>query len=366
MLQSYPAEKDNLTLRIVTPDDAAHLLEIYAPYVRETAITFEYDVPTLEDFRARIASTLEKYPYIVAEQGGKVCGYAYVGPFKTRAAYDHAIETSVYVDRTLTHLGVGTLLYNALENVLLAQNVFSLNACIALPICEDDPFLTNGSVLFHEKRGYSVVGHFAGCAYKFNRWYDMVWMQKLQGAHEQRLQQFLQAGSDTQTAPFVPFVQLDPARVRKMLALAAQGGNEDERSRTDSAGAVVFRSLTPEHLEVLMIEMKKNRWSFPKGHIMEGELKEEAALREVREETGVEARVLPDFCYRVASARKTDKRDVYFFAAEYAGGNLHAQEEEIDETQWVSADEAPHLISFESDKAMFYAALEKYRSYRSR
>lgn len=93
--------------KAAAPEDAAALLEIYSPYVRETAITFEYDVPSEEEFAGRIRSILQRYPYIIAETGGKIAGYAYVSPFHARPAYDWAVETSVYVARDFRGKGSG-------------------------------------------------------------------------------------------------------------------------------------------------------------------------------------------------------------------------------------------------------------------
>ena len=98
--------KKEIVIRVAALDDAEELLEIYAPYVRETAITFEYEVPSPEEFRERIAHTLEKYPYLVAEHDGKIAGYAYVSPFKERAAYAWAVETSIYVDQNCKRMGI--------------------------------------------------------------------------------------------------------------------------------------------------------------------------------------------------------------------------------------------------------------------
>ena len=109
-----------------------------------------------------------------------------------------------------------------------------------------------------------------------------------------------------------------------------------------------------------MIAMKSDRRSFPKGHIMPRETREAAAVREIREETGIQVNILPEFCYQVASARKTDKRNVFFFLAEYVQGSLTAQEEEIDKAFWVPADEVADLISFANDRTMYQAALEEY------
>lgn len=89
-----------VTIRLAVPKDAVNILKIYAPYVENTAISFEYEVPSEAEFRGRIESTLKRYPYIVAEQEGRIIGYAYVSIFHERKAYDWAVETSIYVDKT--------------------------------------------------------------------------------------------------------------------------------------------------------------------------------------------------------------------------------------------------------------------------
>lgn len=170
----------DLTIRMASPADAEALLAIYAPYVQNTAITYEYDVPSPEEFSARIAKTLKSYPYLVAEHQGEVVGYAYAGRLHERKAYDWAVETSIYVRQDLRGMGLGCRLYDALETLLKRQNVISVNACIAFPEVEDE-YLTRNSVRFHERMGYRLIGHFHRCAYKFGRWYDMVWMEKALG-----------------------------------------------------------------------------------------------------------------------------------------------------------------------------------------
>lgn len=175
-------EKEDIKIRTAKLQDAERLLEIYAPYVTQTAITFENDVPTVEEFTARMAGVLEKYPYLVAEQDGSPVGYAYAGTFKNRAAYDWAVETSIYVRQDKKRSGVGSRLYEALETALKEQGILNLNACIAYAVTED-AYLTNDSVRYHEKCGYKQVAHFHQCGYKFGRWYDMVWMEKLIGEH---------------------------------------------------------------------------------------------------------------------------------------------------------------------------------------
>ena len=99
--------EQSCVIRPATVRDAPALLEIYAPYVEQTAITFEYTVPSLEDFTGRIRKTLEVYPYLVAQQDGRILGYAYADRFQQRAAYDWAVEVSVYIRHDARHLGLG-------------------------------------------------------------------------------------------------------------------------------------------------------------------------------------------------------------------------------------------------------------------
>lgn len=171
-----------MNIRDCKPEDAKALLEIYKPYVEDTAITFEYDVPTLKEFQHRISETQKRFPYLVAEDDGEVLGYAYASPFKDRAAYDWAIETSIYVSLGHHREGIGALLHQHLEERLKAQGILNMNACIAY-IDPEDEYLTQGSVRFHEHLGYKLCAHFHKCGYKFGRWYDMVWMEKLIGDH---------------------------------------------------------------------------------------------------------------------------------------------------------------------------------------
>ncbi len=173
-----------LHLRIARPEDAEALLRIYAPYVLHTAITFEYEVPSMTEFAERIARTLQKYPYLVAEREGVAVGYAYAGVFHDRPAYDWAVETSIYVDAACKRGGIGTKLYHALEDCLRSQHILNLNACIAYP-AREDAHLTLDSVAFHQQLGYRTVGRFEQCGYKFDAWYDMVWMEKHIGSHGQ-------------------------------------------------------------------------------------------------------------------------------------------------------------------------------------
>ena len=176
-------EKRNFHLRIAKPEDAEEILKVYAPYVEKTAITFEYEVPSVEEFRGRIENTLQHYPYLVAEDETGILGYAYAGRFQTRAAYDWAVETSIYVDETLRHSGVGGRLNRALEAVCGAMGILNMEACIGYPE-EEDGYLDKNSARFHAHMGYRMVGEFKKCGYKFDRWYNMVWMEHIIGEHQ--------------------------------------------------------------------------------------------------------------------------------------------------------------------------------------
>lgn len=175
-------EENNMVIRPAVLEDAWQLLSIYAPYVEKTAITFEYTVPELSEFINRMQNIMHRYPYIVAQKGNNILGYAYAAPFHERAAYSWSVELSIYIRTEERGQGIGSILYQELEKILKFQNISNLYACIASPIGED-PYLTNASIRFHEKMGFSLIGKFHNCGYKFSRWYDMVWMEKEIGTH---------------------------------------------------------------------------------------------------------------------------------------------------------------------------------------
>ena len=165
------------TLRPARMADAPALLAIYAPYVTDTAVTYEYDVPSEAEFARRMEETLRRFPYLIAEQNGRILGYAYAGPFHSRAAYRHSVELSVYLSMDAKRQGIGRALYRALEDILSSMGYRNLYACIAWTEVEDE-YLTHDSVRFHEKMGFHLAGTFRGCAVKFGRRYDMVYMEK--------------------------------------------------------------------------------------------------------------------------------------------------------------------------------------------
>ena len=192
-----------IKIRTVTAADAAKLLDIYAYYVKYTAVSFEYEVPDITEFEGRIVRTLEKYPYIAAEKDGRLVGYAYAGPFKARAAYGWSVETSIYVDKDERRSRVGSTLLVHLEDILKRQNILNVNACITMPSGSEDEYSSCDSVRFHERMGYRMVGTFTSCGYKFGRWYNMCWMEKMLGKHS------------APALPVIPFPALDQKNSRK-------------------------------------------------------------------------------------------------------------------------------------------------------
>ena len=166
-----------MKIRMARKEDAKAILSIYAPYILNTTITFEYDVPSLDEFEKRIVDTLLFYPYLVCEIDEKIVGYAYAGPFKGRKAYQFSCEVSVYVDDKMHHRGVGKALYEDLEKLLKCMHIQNVNACITYP--------NDRSIAFHKACGYTLNAHFHKCGYKFDHWCDMVWMEKFIGEHEE-------------------------------------------------------------------------------------------------------------------------------------------------------------------------------------
>lgn len=176
-----------ITLRMASPADASVLLDIYAPYVRETAISFEYDPPSVSEFVGRIREVLETFPYLTAVRGEEVLGYAYAHPYGVRKAYSHSVELSVYIRRDCRGLGIGRMLYAAMEVLLKAQNITNLYVLVAGVDVEDE-YLTHDSQKFHLAMGYDYVGKLHKAGYKFGHWYDMITMEKIIGPHPEHTQ----------------------------------------------------------------------------------------------------------------------------------------------------------------------------------
>ncbi len=178
--------ENKISLRKARVEDAQALLSIYSYYVKKTAITFEWEVPSVKEFEDRISNITQSFPYIVAEMEeegrNKIVGYAYSHVYRTRAAYAWTTETSIYMDKNYRKMGIGRILLEELEKKLKAQNYLNVYACIA-SCDEEDEYLTHDSIKFHAKMGYKEVSYLKQCGFKFNRWYDLVTMEKILGDH---------------------------------------------------------------------------------------------------------------------------------------------------------------------------------------
>jgi len=172
-----------LTLRFATPADAEALVAIYAPYILKTAITYEYEIPSTAEFARRIETYSAKYPYLVAELEGTPVGYAYASPLGSRPAFDWAVEAAIYIREDCKGMGIGKALYQKLEAILQIMGIRTVTAAVA-SVSHPDPYLTDASIRFHLRMGYTPVGTFRNAGCKFGRWYDLTWLEKAIGTYE--------------------------------------------------------------------------------------------------------------------------------------------------------------------------------------
>ena len=180
---------DDISIRFAKPEDAKELLKIYAYYVTDTAISFETEVPSEEEFKLRIEEVLKSYPFIVACKDDEILGYAYLHSFVGRKAYELSAETTIYLNPDKKKMGIGKKLYSVLEDIAKAQNITNLYSCIGY-VDKEDEYLNNNSVQFHEHIGFRIVGKFENCGHKFGRWYHMVWMENIIGEHK-KIREFI-------------------------------------------------------------------------------------------------------------------------------------------------------------------------------
>ena len=157
-------------IRIAVEADVPAILEIYAPYVENTTITFEYDVPSREEFMCRFHDITRQFPWLVWEEKGEILGYAYAAPPYTRAAYRWCAEPSIYLKPQARGRGIGRKLYTALEELLKLQGYQVLYALITGE--------NANSLHFHEKLGYRRKVLFDDCGFKFGRWLGVYWLEK--------------------------------------------------------------------------------------------------------------------------------------------------------------------------------------------
>ena len=157
-------------IRIATETDIQQILDIYAPYIEHTTVTFEYNIPTEEAFLTRFRQITAQFPWLVWEEDGKILGYAYGSAPFHRDAYRWCAEDSVYLLPEAQGRGIGTKLCLALEKVLIYQGYQRIYALITAE--------NQASVSFHEKLGYTLRATLPDAGFKFGRWIGVIWMDK--------------------------------------------------------------------------------------------------------------------------------------------------------------------------------------------
>jgi phosphinothricin acetyltransferase len=156
-------------IRSIAPGDAQAVAEIYAPFVLNSATSFEAVAPDAAEIRKRIAELTPRHPWLVFEAGGHVLGYAYASQHRSRQAYQWSTDVSVYIHESARNQRVGRALYTALFDLLRRQGYFNAYAGITLP--------NPGSVRLHESMGFTNVGVYSRVGFKFGRWHDVAWLQ---------------------------------------------------------------------------------------------------------------------------------------------------------------------------------------------
>jgi len=188
------------TIRAALASDASSILAIYAPYILNTAVSFETEVPSKENFSQRIIKNQETYPWLVYESQGTIAGYAYASRHRERAAYQWSVESSVYVNSDFQLKGIATKLYKALFELLKYQGCRNVYAGITLP--------NEKSLRFHEKIGFQKIADYTNIGYKLNRWNTVSWFQLS-----------LNDYSDA-PAPFIKLKDIAPEDVERILIKA--------------------------------------------------------------------------------------------------------------------------------------------------
>jgi phosphinothricin acetyltransferase len=184
-------------IRTVQLSDAEAILKVYAPFITDTCISFEYVVPSVEEFTQRIASISAEYPYIVLEEDEEIVGYAYAHRYLERVAYSWDVEVTIYLAPKAQGKGLGVILYTALEKLMALQNIKNLYSCIT----GDNVH----SIEMHRSMGYELIGTFPKAGFKHDRWLDVVWMAKVIGEKENA------------PLPFVKFPEVNGKLVAEVL-----------------------------------------------------------------------------------------------------------------------------------------------------
>ncbi|MCB9045171.1 MAG: N-acetyltransferase [Chitinophagales bacterium] len=166
-------------IRLIEPEDVQRVLGIYTPYITKYNTSFEYEVPTLEEFQQRIANITEQYPWLVCKKDGVIVGYAYAGQHRARTAYQWSVESAIYIAEDFCGKGVGRLLYTKLFELLKQQGYMNVFAGMTAP--------NERSERLHKSLGFEDVGTFKNIGYKNGAWHDTKWFQLDIGEHKSLL-----------------------------------------------------------------------------------------------------------------------------------------------------------------------------------
>jgi phosphinothricin acetyltransferase len=161
---------DKLVIRMAVEGDAKAIVDIYRPYILNTAITFEYEEISVEDFIKRMKIVQEQFPWLVCEVDGEVVGYAYCAKFKERAAFAWDCECSVYIKESAHRMGIATALYTKLIELVKRQGYYNIYSLITYP--------HESSVALHKKFGFREVGIYKKTGYKMGQWWDLIVLEK--------------------------------------------------------------------------------------------------------------------------------------------------------------------------------------------
>ncbi|MEG2506292.1 MAG: N-acetyltransferase family protein [Longicatena sp.] len=160
-------------IRFVNENDISRILEIYAPYIQQSVVSFEYELPSLSTFRTRVEDIQKSYPYIVYEIDYIIVGYAYAHRYQERDAYKWNVELSIYVDKKYCKRGIGSSLMATMISLLKQQHIQNIHSCITIP--------NDKSIQLHKAFGFREVGVFMHSGYKDGLWLDVLWMEKTIG-----------------------------------------------------------------------------------------------------------------------------------------------------------------------------------------
>lgn len=183
--------------RRATEDDVVSILAIYAPYVTDSAITFEYDVPSEEEFRQRIRTISAEYPYFVCESDGQIIGYAYAHRHMERAAYQWNAEISIYIRQGFTGKGFGKTMCQTLIDLLRLQGIRNVFSCVTIP--------NERSAHLHHSMEFSTEGIFQNAGYKCGKWQTIAWFRKNIAPYT------------NEPAPFLPISRIDRQLIDSIL-----------------------------------------------------------------------------------------------------------------------------------------------------